>query len=186
MYRSLIPFLFLATWVTFAACKKTGTGPSNILVGTWVFTHQQTATYAYPSVLVNRNPLSVGQQSVSFDSIRVSFFSDGSYTFSNFRLPTDKGTYTLSGDSLLIIHPDTAGFLKFNYTMPQVNAGPVPPVSSGPAYAGFQFTTDTIGVHIENGQAIFLGAWITSSAMPLIPSGDTLVLNEVINYFTRK
>src|SRR5215467_15177994 len=97
----------------FLSCNKNSTQQSNSVVGTWIFTNQTTVSYAYPSVLNNDTfPIANSTASTTSDSIRVTFDNNGNYTFMNYRLAADNGTYIISQDSFMVINPDTAGFIK--------------------------------------------------------------------------
>jgi len=167
------------------ACSRTNNSPANAIAGTWIFTNQSTFSYAYPDVLTNPLPFATGRYTTTIDSIKISFFNNGTYAFSNFRLPIDNGTYIIAQDSLLIIKPDTSGFVKYNYTLPVTYSftGPNPPLTP-PPYAGFIFTSDTILFKKSNNNTIaFSGIWLAKAVSPIIPSNDTIILNQCINYF---
>lgn len=169
------------------SCSKNDTLNSNILVGSWTFTNQAINSFAYPSVL-NNNPFPVGTStmSIAIDSIKLTFDNAGNYTFSNFHLPVDKGKYTIVQDSLLVIKPDTSDFVKFNYTLQSVTfVSGIPPVPIYSPYSSFHFSTDTIRFKLTNNNIIFSGVWVTKANHPIIPSNDTLLLNQSLNYFKR-
>jgi hypothetical protein len=167
------------------ACSKSNNPPSNAIEGTWIFTNQSTFSYPYPEVLTNPLPFTATSSSTTVDSIKISFYNNGTYTFSNFKLPIDNGTYVIAQDSFLIIKPDTSGFVKYNYTLPLIYSftGPNPPPAP-PPYAGFIFTSDTILFKKSDNKTIaFSGVWLAKSNSPIIPSNDTIILNQCINYF---
>ena len=102
------------------SCSKNDSAISNEIAGTWVFTGQVINSFAYPSVLTNPFPIASSGLSTSLDSIKITFDNNGNYTFSNFKLPVDRGTYKIVKDSMLVINPDTAAFVKFNYSLTSV------------------------------------------------------------------
>lgn len=169
------------------SCSKNDNSASNSVVGTWIFTNQLINSFAYPSVLTNHVPIGSASWSTAFDSVKISFDNNGNYTFSNFHLPVDKGKYIISQDSFIIIKPDTAGFIKFNYSLPSVTfSSGTTPVQISP-YSDFHFSTDTILFKKStNSNIVFSGLWLTKAKNPIIPSNDTLILNQSFNYFKRQ
>jgi hypothetical protein len=169
------------------SCSKDDNSGSNAIVGTWVFTSRATNSFAYPSVLTNPFPIGSSSWSTSSDSIKISFDNKGSYTFLNFNLPVDKGNYVIAQDSFLIIKPDTADFVKFNYSLSSVafSSGTSPaPVSP---YNDFHFSSDTIIMKKSaNNEITFSTFWLTKAQNPIIPSNDTLILNHSLNNFKRQ
>jgi hypothetical protein len=174
--------------ILIVSCSKNDNPVSNTVVGTWIFTNQSTNSFAYPSVLTN-NPYPVGSTSwfTSSDSIKISFDNNGNYTFSNFRLPVDNGKYIVAQDSFIIIKPDTAGFIKFNYSLPAItfSSGTTPlPISP---YLDFHFSSDTILFKKStNNNIVFSALWLTKAKNPVISSNDTIILNQSLNYFKRQ
>lgn len=175
----------ILTLIILSACSKSGEPPSNKIVGTWAFTNQLGKSFSYPSILTNPLPFSVSSWSVSVDSIKVTFNNNGSYSFSNFRLPTDRGSYSIVQDSLLVIKPDTAGFIKFCYSTPTLTAG------SGTLpiyipYSNFYFSSDTILFKkLTADQIAFTSFWLSKPSQPIQPSLDTIVINQAVSYFKR-
>jgi hypothetical protein len=180
--------LVIGCLIIIAACNKDNNSPVNSIVGTWVFTNQFNQSFSYPSVLNNPFPISVSSWTISSDSIKATFDNNGNYSFVNFRLPIDKGTYTVLHDSLLVIKPDTSGFVKFCYTTPIFYALswiPDTPLPQLP-YASFHFTSDTILFKMTNTNILFTAFWLTKPASPLIPSGDTIIINQANSNFKRR
>ncbi len=180
----------MLTFIIFTSCSKSDQGIAGI-TGTWIFTNSAVFSYAYPSVLTgNTNPIGVSTGSTSLDSCRITFNSNDSYSFTNFRQPADNGEYTITQDSFLVIKPDTADFVKFNYTPPTLIAItdtlPAHPPSYSP-YTGFQYSTDTILFKkTSNNNIVFSGAWIGKAAQPILPGNDTLILYVSYHYFKRQ
>lgn len=171
------------------SCSKSDSSPSNIIVGTWIFTNQLTLSYAYPSGLTN-NPFPIGSSSSSttLDSIKITFDNNGNYAFRNFHFPVDNGKYMIVQDSFIIIKPDTADFVKFNYSLPSYSFGtgiPQNPVNL--PYSNFHFSSDTILYKKStSNNIIFSGSWLSKANSPIIPGNDTLILNQSLNYFRRE
>lgn len=191
MKRLFIGLILILT--LFVSCSKNNTQTSSSVVGTWIFTNRSIASYAYPSVLTNNPfPIAISSSSTTIDSIKVTFDNNGNYSFINYHLPIDNGTYIVVQDSFIVISPDTAGFVKFNYTLPTLigandTTPGVPPVPIYAPYANFQYTSDTILFKKSaNNNIIFSGAWLTKANQPIIPSNDTLVLNQSLNYFKKQ
>lgn len=166
-------------------CSKSDNIPSNKIEGTWAFTNQLGRSFSYPSILTDPLPFSVSSWSIAVDSIKVTFDNKGNYTFSNFQLPIDRGSYSIVQDSLLIIKPDTAGLLKFSYSTPTLSAGSgIPPIYI--PYSNFYFSSDTI--LFKNPSAdklVFATFWLSKAFQPIQPSMDTLVINQAISNFKR-
>jgi|SRR6188474_1290255 len=186
MQKIFIALILCLTLIV--SCSKSDVSPTNAVVGTWIFTNQLTNSFAYPSVLTN--PFSVGNTSWSttFDSIKITFDNNGSYTFWNFHLPVDNGKYSIAQDSFIIIKPDTADFVKFNYSLPLLTGGTgIPPILVYSPYSNFHFSSDTILFKKStSNNIVFSGAWLTKATYPIIPSNDTLILNQSLNYFKRE
>lgn len=187
-------FIALAfVFTLFISCKKNNAEPSNSIAGTWVFTNQSTVSYAYPSVLNNNSfPIASSTSSTTIDSIKIIFDNSLNYTFANYRLRTDNGTYTIAQDSFLVIKPDTADFVKFNYTVPTITAiaDTTPGILPIPVYApysNFHYVSDTILFKKTTANTIiFSGVAVTKSNQPIFPSNDTLVLTIISNYFKKQ
>lgn len=184
--KTIFSVIFLS-WISLISCSKTDDSVSNPVVGTWVFTNRVTNSFAYPSVLTNPFPIQSSSWSISSDSIKIRFDNDGNYTFLNFNLPVDKGSYVLAQDSLLIIKPDSADFIRFNYSLSSVtfssgtNPAPVPP------YNDFRFSSDTIVIKKSTNNSItFSAIWLAKAQNPIIPSNDTLILNNSLSNFKRQ
>ena len=180
----------ITCWMMIASCTKDDDSSSTAIAGTWIFTNQFSQSYSYPSVLLNNPyPISVSQWMVSNDSIKVTFDNSGHYSFSNSRFPVDTGTYTIIHDSLLIIKPDTSAFVKFCYTTPNFYGfswTPGIPLPQLP-YANFHFTSDTILFKKPGANSIiFTAFWLTKAAAPLIPSGDTIIVNQASSSFKKR
>ncbi|WP_462222685.1 hypothetical protein [Ferruginibacter sp.] len=175
--------------IVIASCNKDNNLPPNSIVGTWIFTNQFTQTYSYPSILNNPFPISVSSWTISGDSIKATFDNNGNYSFVNFRSPIDNGTYTILHDSLLIIKPDTSGFIKFCYTTLNFYAfswTPGTPLPQLP-YSNFHFTSDTILFKKSNvDNIIFTAFWLTKASRPLLPSGDTIIINQANSNFKKR
>ena len=186
LMRRIILTGILFSLLVITSCSKSNSSPSNSIVGTWIFTNQITFSNPYPAILTNMNPLVNSTYAISSDSINVTFSNNGDYSFSNFHLPVDKGTYSIVQDSFLVIKPDTSDFVKFNYTLPTVVFGTGTSTNQPLPYAGFQFTSDTILFKRTNNNIAFTGAWLAKADRPLQPSGDTILLNQVINYFKKQ
>lgn len=167
----------------FCSCSKSGSELSSKVVGTWAFTNQFGQSFSYPSILQNPFPFSVSNWSISVDSVKVSFDNTGSYSFSNFRLPIDRGTYSIVQDSLLVIKPDTAGLIKFCYSTPTLTAGTgIPPVAI--PYSNFRFSSDTIlFTKTSDNKLVFTTFWLSKAAQPLQPGLDTIIINKAVSYF---
>jgi hypothetical protein len=179
--------VFSLSWISLISCSKNDHSVSDPVVGTWVFTNRVTNSFAYPSVLTNPFPIGSSSWSISSDSIQISFDNDGNYTFLNFNLPVDKGSYILAQDSFLIIKPVSSDFIKFNYSLSSVgfssgtNPAPVPP------YNDFRFSSDTIVMKKPTDNNItFSALWLTKAQNPIIPSNDTLILNYCLSNFKRQ
>jgi hypothetical protein len=196
-HKSLsMKLLFIALsfiFTLFVSCKKNNPQQQNSIVGSWIFTNQSTVSYAYPSVL-NDNPFPIASStsSTTVDSIKITFDNSLSYTFANFRLPIDNGTYIIAQDSFLVINPDTAGFVKFNYTVPTITAivDTTPGVLPVPVYApysNFHYVSDTILFKkTMANNIVFSGVAVTKANQPILPSNDTLVLTIISNYFKKQ
>jgi hypothetical protein len=184
--KTIFTVIFFSS-ISLISCSKNDDSVSNPVVGTWVFTNRVTNSFAYPSVLTNPFPIGSSSWSVSSDSIKISFDNDGNYTFLNFNLPVDKGSYILAQDSFLIIKPDSADFIRFNYSLSSVgfssgtNPDPVPP------YHDFRFSSDTVVMKKStNNNITFAALWLTKAQNPIIPSNDTLILNYSLSNFKRQ
>jgi len=182
---SALAILFLALILS---CSKSNDKPANDISGTWVFTHQVVFSYAYPSVLTQPYPISTSNWATTYDSIRIHFDGAGNYSFLNFRWPVDQGKYTIAQDSFLIIKPDTADFIKFNYMLPGFSAynGTDTIVLPTSPYAGFKFSSDTLLFKKSGNDIVFSGAWFTRANAPVIPSNDTIMLNQSASYFKKQ
>jgi len=180
------------------ACSKNA---SDSIVGTWVFTNQFTASSYTDHTLSPLYPSTYSTMALSNDSIRIVFNGNGTFTFYNFHLPVDQGTYSIVRDSLLVIQPDTAGFVKFNYPQPAATFSTttppvVPPViipgdpSTYPVYApyaNFHFISDTIQFKITSGKVAFSTTWLSKQQPSgAVPTSDSLVINQCGNFFTRQ
>ncbi len=191
MKKSFIGLLISLAIVS--SCSKKDSLPSTALVGKWVFTNQVITSFAYPWVLHNNSfPIATSNFSTTLDSIQIVFDNNGNYIFRNFHLPIDNGTYTIAQDSFIIINPPTADFVKFNYVMPSLSAfvdtlpGVIPPATYTP-YSNFQYTSDTILFRkTSNNGLVFSGSWLIKASQPLIPTNDTLILNQSFNYFKKQ
>lgn len=186
-YLALIRLAFLIC--VFVACNKKD-NPSNSVVGSWVFTNQFNKFYSYPSVVTDPNPISASTWSLSYDSIKITFENNGNFTFTNFRLPVAKGTYSILQDSLLLIKPDTSAFIKFCYSTPTATFGSfipqIPIQQVALPYANFRFTSDTMLFRKSSATNLaFTTFWFTKNT-PRQPSRDTLTLNEVNSYFKKQ
>jgi hypothetical protein len=182
-------YLIISYLSVLASCNKNESPATNAIVGTWVFTNQFSQTYSYPSFLTNTNPISVSTWSISSDSIKATFDNNGNYSFEKFRSPIDYGKYTIFNDSLLIIKPDTSGFVKFCYTSPTfyvsswIPGTPLPQLPN----VNFHFTSDTILFKKSNTDNImFTAFWLTKSSTPVLPSGDTIIINQANSYFKKQ
>lgn len=186
MRKIFIGFFLILTSIV--SCSKSDISSGNAVVGTWVFTNQLTNSFAYPSVLTNPFPVGNTSWSTSVDSIKITFDNNGNYTFWNFHLPVDNGKYFIAQDSFIIIKPDTADFVKFNYSLPLLTGGTgIPPVPVYSPYSNFHFSSDTILFNKStSNNIVFSGAWLTKANSPIIPSNDTLILNQTLSYFKRK
>jgi hypothetical protein len=185
MIRTAIAFTI--TLLLLTSCSKTENPAANKLVGTWIFTNRISTSFAYPSVLTNPFPLASSSWSISMDSIKISFDNSGNFIFSNFNLPVDKGKYVVVKDSILIIDPDTAGLVKFNYSLISLtNSSTTGPVQYLP-YQDFRFSSDTIIMKGLTSNHLSLSTnWLTKATNPIIPSNDTLILNASVNNFKRQ
>ncbi|MGF7229931.1 hypothetical protein [Arachidicoccus sp.] len=187
MFKKIILFVLYLTFLV--SCSKSDISSNNTVVGTWIFTNQTINSYAYPAVLTNSPfPIQNSTSSTTLDSIKITFDNSGNYTFRNFHLPIDNGKYTIVQDSFIIIKPDTAAFIKFNYSLPSFTTGTgnQPPSGYSP-YTNFHFSTDTILFKKStNNNITFSGTWLTKATSPILPSNDTLILNQSLNYFRRQ
>ena len=174
--------------IIYSCSKKSDSSPGDI-TGTWVFTSSMSTSYDYPAVL--QNPSAIverGNSIVSDDSIKITFNSNGNYTFLNHSLPPDAGSYRVSQDSFLIIQPDSAAFIKFNYPAMGLfgltdTSGTLPKPEP---YADFHFVSDTILVK-RSGNALTLStAWLTHTSYPLPITNDTLLLDISSSNFQRQ
>ncbi len=174
--------------IIISSCTKDNNSPSNAIVGNWIFTNQFNQTYSYPAFLNNPSPISVSSWTISSDSIKITFDNSGNYSFVNFRYPIDNGTYAILHDSLLVIKPDTSGFVKFCYTTPYFYTfswTPGIPLPQLP-YSNFHFTSDTILFKKSNVDNItFTAFWLTKASTPLLPSGDTIIINQANSSFKK-
>ena len=170
------------------SCSKNDVSPTKAVVGTWIFTNQLTNSFAYPSVFTNPFPIGNTSWSTNVDSIKITFDKNGNYTFWNFHLPIDNGKYSIAQDSFIIIKPDTADFVKFNYSLPLLTVGTgIPPIGVYSPYSNFHFSSDTILFKKSaSNNIVFSGAWLTKASNPIIPGNDTLILNQSLNYFKRE
>jgi hypothetical protein len=185
MQKSFIAIILCLAFMV--SCSKSDVSPTNAVVGTWIFTNQFTNSFAYPSGLTSPFPVANTSWSTTVDSIKITFDDNGNYTFWNFHLPVDKGTYSIAQDSFIIIKPDTADFVRFNYSLPVLTTGTgIPPVVVYSPYSNFHFSSDTILFNKStNNNIVFSGVWLTKADNPIIPSNDTLILNQSLNYFKR-
>src|SRR6476661_3081944 len=151
------------------SCSKSDVSPANAVVGTWIFTNQLTNSFAYPSVLTNPFPFGNTRWSTTVDSIKITFDNNGNYTFWNFHLPIDNGKYSIAQDSFIIIKPDTADFVKFNYSLPLLTVGTgIPPIGVYSPYSNFHFSSDTILFKKSaSNNIVFSGAWLTKASNPI-------------------
>jgi hypothetical protein len=180
--------LTICTLIIITSCTKDNNSGRSAIAGTWIFTNQVSQSNSYPSALINPYPISIASWTISSDSIKAIFDKDGNYTFTNFSLPIDKGTYTILHDSLLIINPDTSGFVKFCYTAPAFYGfswTPQIPLPQLP-YSDFYFTSDTILFKKTNTDNItFTAFWFKKASSPIQPSGDTIIINQATSNFKR-
>jgi len=171
---------FLLPVIIVSSCTKQDSSPTDAVAGTWTFTAQVFQSFS-PSTV--SSPTTVYNSSSPADSVRIIFDGSGNYAFMNYQLPVDIGKYTIIRDSLLIIKPDTSGFVKFNYTVPS-NFSIIGSGSSTP-YANFHFTSDTIVFQKTAGYLITFGStWKEKSSTPVAPGTDSMVLNKNYTTFT--
>lgn len=168
--------------VSICSCSKKGNEPSNSITGTWSFKTQSGATFTYPSILTNPQPVALSHSTVSDNSIKINF-NNGNYTFLNHQLPADYGSYTIVQDSMLIIQPDSSKFVAFCYTANFITASsttvPTP-------YMPFHYYGDTIIFKkLTNDSLIFKAYWSNKYSMPIQPSQDTILLNQAYSYFKK-
>ncbi len=194
--KLLSQIMILLIGVLFVACSKKSSSPSDSLAGTWIFTNQLTQSSVPVSTsLIGSSPSVTTSWTAPADSIKITFDGNGSYTFLNFHLPIDRGTYTILKDSFLVIHPDTADFVKFNYTLPVIGFSGTVTTPTSPTttpllptyvpYTNFHFVSDTILFRkaTDNSKLTFIGTWRTTQAAP---ANDTIVLNQCTNFFIRQ
>lgn len=172
--------------LSLGACSKTENSSSitRAIAGEWAFRSQFIQSFSYPSVLTNPTPVSISNWAVSNDSIKIRFDGSGNYSFKNFRLPADNGTYKIVQDSLLIIKPDTSGFIKFCYS--SFNFYVSSSIVTNFPTTTFHFNSDTIILKKAGSENLELSTfWLTRATIPIQPSQDTILLNQSRFYFKR-
>jgi hypothetical protein len=140
----------------------------------------------YPSIFSSGVPSSISTDFITGDQIRVTFSSDGNFKFFYYDKPPEVGTFKILKDTLLVIQPDTSGFLKFcsfrsqvgfatsrlqPYNIPALNVSPI---------------NDTVVVRrISNDELVFAMFNFTKAQAPIVLSMDTLIYTEIFSTFRR-
>lgn len=197
-----------------SSCQKDKPVATEKLSGTWIFTDENMVTFAphgsqvpmssFKGSAINFHTittagygmLATSSMTMTDGSIRITFNGQGTYTFASPWRPDETGHYRVVQDSLLVIQPDSADFIKFNYPTMSVSAGSViiTSVDSLPAYDpydndDYQFIGDTVYFTCpDNHRELTLAtSWISKAAAPTEPFWkDTLLLQAHIAHFRRQ
>src|SRR5688500_19735693 len=98
MIRQLLIVLTLASFV-FIHCSKSDNG-NKAVIGNWTFRSKTSQVGPYPSMFTIGYPSSLSTESTTRDEIRMSFGSNGNFSFHYYDEPIQSGTFKILNDTL--------------------------------------------------------------------------------------
>ncbi|HET9278604.1 MAG TPA: hypothetical protein VFN95_10460 [Flavitalea sp.] len=171
--------------IAFFHCSKEGKQRKTV-VGEWTFKSKTVQVGPYPSMFSKGAPSWVSTETSNSNFVRVSFNLDGNFTFFYYDKPPQIGQFKIFEDTLLVIQPDTSGFLKFCSFLPRAAFSATRLLFNTPEL-NVDPLNDTILIRkIGNDEIEFALFNITKAQVPSIPNRDTLVYTEVLSTFSRQ
>lgn len=183
MKNNLVVLLAFVS-ISFCQCSKEGS-IRKAVIGEWTFRSMTSKSFPYPSMLSNAPLLSMSAATSTSNGVRVSFNSDGHFTFFNYDKPAQFGQFKIYNDTLLVIQPDTSGFLNFCLHEPRIYSVSTLLPFSVPELKIIPIS-DTIRIRkISREEIQFALSSLKKAQVSLHPSTDTLIYTEVLSTFRR-